>query len=107
MDIAIVVFARDLRLHDNPALHQACRSRPHDQEAAALEPLASRSPREPRPLHGACGFRRAVPRIAHHQHQRRGRHGRPASVGTMLRPPPWLTAAATPTAANTARAASP
>ena len=24
MDTAIVVFARDLRLHDNPALHQAC-----------------------------------------------------------------------------------
>ena len=24
MDTAIVVFTRDLRLHDNPALHQAC-----------------------------------------------------------------------------------
>src|SRR6201995_4937861 len=24
MDTAIVLFTRDLRLHDNPALHQAC-----------------------------------------------------------------------------------
>ena len=24
METAIVVFTRDLRLHDNPALHQAC-----------------------------------------------------------------------------------
>ena len=24
MEIAIVLFTRDLRLHDNPALHQAC-----------------------------------------------------------------------------------
>jgi deoxyribodipyrimidine photolyase len=24
MDTAIVVFTRDLRLHDNPPLHQAC-----------------------------------------------------------------------------------
>jgi deoxyribodipyrimidine photo-lyase len=24
MDTAIVIFTRDLRLHDNPALHQAC-----------------------------------------------------------------------------------
>ena len=24
MDTAIVVFTRDLRLHDNPALHLAC-----------------------------------------------------------------------------------
>jgi len=29
MDTAIVVFTRDLRLHDNPALHQAyVRARP-------------------------------------------------------------------------------
>jgi deoxyribodipyrimidine photolyase len=29
MDTAIVVFTRDLRLHDNPALHQArTRARP-------------------------------------------------------------------------------
>jgi deoxyribodipyrimidine photolyase len=27
MDTAIVVFTRDLRLHDNPALHQAQRVR--------------------------------------------------------------------------------
>jgi deoxyribodipyrimidine photolyase len=24
METAIVLFTRDLRLHDNPALHQAC-----------------------------------------------------------------------------------
>jgi deoxyribodipyrimidine photolyase len=24
MDTAIVLFTRDLRLHDNPALHRAC-----------------------------------------------------------------------------------
>jgi deoxyribodipyrimidine photolyase len=40
MDTAIVVFTRDLRLHDNPALHQAyVRPRPGlDPHAVAAAP---------------------------------------------------------------------
>jgi hypothetical protein len=62
----------------------------------------------PVPSTGPAVSGRAVPRIARTiSTSVAAATAVPASVGTTLRPPPWLTAAATPTAANTARAASP
>ena len=43
METAIVVFTRDLRLHDNPALHQACR------DARQVVPLFVLDPAIPAP----------------------------------------------------------
>ena len=64
--------------------------------------------RSPVPSAGPAVSGRAVPRIARTiSTSVTAATAAPASVGTTLRPPPWLTAAATPTAANTARAASP
>jgi deoxyribodipyrimidine photo-lyase len=43
METAIVVFTRDLRLHDNPALHEAC------TRARQVVPLFVRDPAIPAP----------------------------------------------------------
>jgi deoxyribodipyrimidine photo-lyase len=48
MDTAIVVFTRDLRVHDNPALHQAC------QQARQVVPLFVADPAISAPPNRAC-----------------------------------------------------
>src|ERR1700750_1091400 len=54
MDTAIVLFTRDLRLHDNPALHQACARARQAVPLFVLDPaiagpsLSARSPNRAR-----------------------------------------------------------
>src|SRR5512142_2743731 len=45
MDTAIVVFTRDLRLHDNPALHQACARARQVVPLFVVDPAIAASPR--------------------------------------------------------------
>ena len=47
MDTAIVVFTRDLRLHDNPALHQACARARHVVPLFVTDPAIAASTRSP------------------------------------------------------------
>ena len=77
MDTAIVVFTRDLRLHDNPALHQAY------VRARQVVPLfvadpAIAAPPEPRPLPGRIPRRpaRVPPRARRRPDPAPGRPGR-------------------------------
>ncbi len=48
MDTAIVVFTRDLRLHDNPALHQACSSARQVVPLFVLDPALKPPPNRAR-----------------------------------------------------------
>ena len=47
MDTAIVVFTRDLRLHDNPALHQACARARQVVPLFVLDPAIAAPPTAP------------------------------------------------------------
>ena len=67
MDTAIVVFTRDLRLHDNPALHQACARARQVVPLFVLDPAIADPKRknislDPNggALHGVLGERHAV-----------------------------------------------
>ena len=48
MDAAIVVFTRDLRLHDNPALHLACARARHVVPLFVLDPAIAAPPNRAR-----------------------------------------------------------
>ena len=58
MDTAIVVFTRDLRLHDNPALHLACLRARQVVPLFVLDPAIAAPPNRrggcPRP--GGCAW---------------------------------------------------
>ena len=47
MDTAIVLFTRDLRLHDNPALHLACARARQVVPLFALDPAIAAPDRSP------------------------------------------------------------
>ena len=47
MDTAIVLFTRDLRLHDNPALHLACTRARQVVPLFVLDPAIAAPPRSP------------------------------------------------------------
>ena len=65
METAIVVFTRDLRVHDNPALHQAC------DQARQVVPLFVADPAIPAPRNRA---RFLAESLADLRHQLRQRH---------------------------------
>lgn len=48
MDTAVVLFTRDLRVHDNPALHEACRTATKVVPLFVLDPAAPSSPNRQR-----------------------------------------------------------
>jgi deoxyribodipyrimidine photolyase len=71
METAIVVFTRDLRLHDNPALHQACTRARQVVPLFVVDPANTRPNRVMNPLRQAERFdpageyvRRYVPELA-------------------------------------------
>jgi deoxyribodipyrimidine photo-lyase len=77
METAIVVFTRDLRLHDNPALHLACTS------ARQVVPLFVADPAIPAPPNRARFLAESVTDLRHQLRQRQAdliiRHGDPAA----------------------------
>jgi len=64
METAIVVFTRDLRLHDNPALHQAC------QNARQVVPLFVVDPALPAPPNRARFLAESLTDLRHQLRQR-------------------------------------
>ena len=77
METAIVVFTRDLRLHDNPALHQAC------TRARQVVPLFVVDPAIPAPPNRARFLADSLADLRHQLRARRAdlviRHGDPAA----------------------------
>src|SRR5579859_4047345 len=77
METAIVVFTRDLRLHDNPALHQAC------QNARQVVPLFVQDPAIPAPPNRARFLAECLADLRHQLRHRHAdlvvRHGDPAA----------------------------
>ncbi|HLK76382.1 MAG TPA: deoxyribodipyrimidine photo-lyase [Streptosporangiaceae bacterium] len=77
METAIVVFTRDLRLHDNPALHQAC------ETARQVVPLFVVDPAIPAPPNRARFLAESVTDLRHQLRQRQAdliiRRGDPAA----------------------------
>lgn len=67
MQTAIVVFTRDLRLHDNPALHQAC------QHARQVVSLFVQDPALPAPPNRARFLADSLADLRHQLRRRRRR----------------------------------
>jgi len=76
MDTVIVVFTRDLRVHDNPALHQAC------QQARQVVPLFVADPAISAPPNRACFLAESLADLRESLRERGAdlvlRHGDPA-----------------------------
>lgn len=77
MDTVIVVFTRDLRVHDNPALHQAC------QQARQVVPLFVTDPAISAPPNRACFLAESLADLRESLRERGAdlvlRHGDPAA----------------------------
>jgi deoxyribodipyrimidine photo-lyase len=77
MDTGIVVFTRDLRVHDNPALHQAC------QQARQVVPLFVADPAISTPPNRACFLAESLADLRESLRERGAdlvlRHGDPAA----------------------------